>query len=108
VLKLGYDISDETATDSLRRHNIPPVPERDTSPSWRHLMTYYKDQLLACAFFTVETLVLQILYVLIFIEIGSRGVHFAGYTAHPDNNWVTQQARQVMWELNEPSQTYAF
>ena len=99
LLKLGYTISDETVGNILRRHSIPPVPERDTSPSWRHLMMHYKDQLLACDFFTVETLFLQTIYVLIFIEIGSRRAHFAGCTAHPDNAWVTQQARQVMWEL---------
>ena len=101
LLKLGYEISDETVANILRRHGIPPVPERDTSPSWRHLMTHYKDQLLACDFFTIDTLFLQTLYVLIFIEIGSRRVHFAGCTAHPDNAWITQQARQVMWELDE-------
>ncbi|WP_119072084.1 integrase core domain-containing protein [Aggregatilinea lenta] len=64
-------------------------------------MTHYKDQLLACDFFTVETLFLQTLYVLVFIEVGSRRVHFAGCTAHPDNAWATQQARQVMWELED-------
>lgn len=101
LLKLGYDISDETVGNILRCHGIPPVPERDTSPSWRHLMTHYKDQLLACDFFTVETLFLQTLYVLVFIEIGSRRVHFAGCTAHPDNAWITQQARQMIWELEE-------
>lgn len=40
LLKLGYDISDETVGNILRRHGIPPIPERDTSPSWRHLMTH--------------------------------------------------------------------
>ena len=39
LLNLGYDISDETVGNMLRRHGIPPVPERDTSPSWRHFMT---------------------------------------------------------------------
>ena len=38
---------------------------------------------------------------LIFVEIGTRRVHVAGCTAHPDTAWVTQQARQVMWELDE-------
>ena len=85
----------------LRRYGIPPVPERDTSPSWRHLMTHYRDQLLACDFFTIDTLFLQTIYGLILIEIGSRRVHFAGCTAHPDNAWITQQARQVMWKLDE-------
>jgi transposase len=87
LLKLGYTLSHETVGNILRRHGIPPVPERETSPSWRHLMTHYKDQLLACDFFTVETLFLQTLYVLVFVEIGSRRVHFAGCTAHPDNAW---------------------
>ncbi len=99
LLKLGYTISHETVGNILNRHGIPPAPERAPSPSWRHLMTHYKDQLLACDFFTVETLFLQTLYVLMFIEIGTRRVHFAGCTAHPDNAWVTQQARQVMWGL---------
>ena len=101
LLKLGYEISDETVANILRRHGIPPVPERDTSPSWRQLMTHYKDQLLACGFFTIDTLFLQTLYVLIFIEICRRRIHFAGCPAQPDNAWITQQARQVMWKLDE-------
>ncbi len=101
MLKLGYTISHETVGNILQRHGIPPAPERETSPSWRHLMTHYKEQLLACDFFTVETLFLQTLYVLVFIEIGTRRVHFAGCTAHPDSAWITQQARQVMWTLED-------
>lgn len=99
--KLGYTISHETVGNILCRHGIPPAPECEPSPSWRHLMTHYKDQLLACDFFTVETLFLQTLYVLVFVEIGTRRVHFAGCTAYPDHAWVTQQARQVMWELQD-------
>jgi putative transposase len=57
--KLGYTISHETVGNILRRHGNPPASERETSPSWRNLMTHYKDQLLACDFFTVETLFLQ-------------------------------------------------
>jgi putative transposase len=106
--KLGYEISDETVRNILRRHGIPPAPERDASPSWWHLMTHYKDQLLACDFFTVETLFLQTIYVLMFIEIGSRRVHFAGCTAHPDNAWITQQARQMVWELEDRAPAIRF
>jgi putative transposase len=97
--KLGYTISHETVGNILRRHTIPPAPERQPSPSWRHLMTHYKEQLLACDFFNVETLFLQTIYVLVFIAIDSRRVHFAGCTAHPNGAWVEQQARQLMWAL---------
>ena len=64
-------------------------------------MAHYKEQILACDFFTVDTLWLKRLYVLFFIELGTRQVHLAGITAHPNAGWVTQQARQVVWELAE-------
>jgi putative transposase len=108
LLKLGYTLSHETVGAILRRHGIPPAPHREPSPSWRHLMTHYKEQLLACDFFTVETLFLQTIYVLVFIEIGRRHIHFAGCTTHPNGAWVEQQARQIMWELSEHDQRIRF
>jgi putative transposase len=54
--------------------------------------------MLACDFFTVETLWLRTLYVLFWIELGSRRVRLAGVTAHPDGHWVTQQARNLAVE----------
>jgi hypothetical protein len=61
----------------------------------------HQQQLLACDFFTVETLRLQTLSVLFFIELGTRRVHLAGCTAKPTAQWVTQQARQLVWKLQE-------
>ena len=49
----------------------------------------------------METLWLQTLYVLFYIEVGTRRVHLAGVTAHPDGYWVAQQARQYVWTLEE-------
>ncbi len=57
--------------------------------------------MLACDFFTVETVTLQMPYVLYCIEIGSRRVHLAGCTTSPDTAWVTQQARQFTWTLSK-------
>jgi putative transposase len=101
LLKLGYHLSVETIRKILKRHGIPPSAERHFSPGWQHLMTHYKDQLLACDFFTVETLFLQTLYVLFFIELGTRRIHIAGCTAYPNGAWVTQQGRQMVWRLEE-------
>ncbi len=99
LAKLGIELSDETVAGILRRYGIPRAPERGGSPSWRHLMSHYTDQILACDFFTLETFFLQTLYVFLFIELGSRRVHFAGCTEHPNSAWVNQQARQVVWNL---------
>jgi len=54
--------------------------------------------MLACDFFTVETTWLRTLYVLFFVELGSRRVHLAGVTANPNRAWVTQQARNLAIE----------
>ena len=82
----------------LLRHGVPPAPERRRS-SWQTFLNHYKTQFLACDFFTVETLTLQTLYVLFFIEHATRRVYFAGCTAQPTATWVNQQARQLTWEL---------
>jgi putative transposase len=55
--------------------------------------------ILACDFFTVETAFLQTLYVLFFIEIGTRRVHVSVSTRSPDTSFVTQQARNVVMDL---------
>ena len=45
-------------------------------------------------------MLLKTLYVLVFIDIHSRRVLYARCTAHPNAAWVTQQARNVTWELS--------
>jgi putative transposase len=59
-------------------------------------------------FFTVETIWLKTIDVLFFIELGIRSVHLAGCTTTPDASWVTQQARQLVWNLNDDSKKIAF
>jgi putative transposase len=61
---------------------------------------------MAVDFFSVETVWLQRLYVLFFIEVGSRRVHLAGCTAHPDGEWVTQQHDR--WRGSSPSANSQF
>jgi hypothetical protein len=56
----------------------------------------------------VDTVWLQRLYVLFFIEIAIRRVHLAGCTAYPNADWVTQQALQVSWTLSHRAQPVRF
>jgi transposase InsO family protein len=48
----------------------------------------------------VETAWLRTLYVLVFIELGRRRIHLSPSTAHPDSAWVTQQARNLVMDLD--------
>ncbi|GAC1552510.1 MAG: hypothetical protein NVS2B7_28500 [Herpetosiphon sp.] len=102
LLKLGYVIGRSTVRDALKHHRVSPAPERSRRGStWRTFLGQYKGEMLACDFFTVETAWLKTLYVLFFIEIGSRRVHFAGCTTSPTAGWVAQQARQVSWQIQD-------
>jgi putative transposase len=67
-----------------------------------------QHQLLACDILTVETLCLKTLYVLFFIEIGTRRIHVAVCTLHPSTAWVAQQARQLVWKLQEEGRVKRF
>jgi putative transposase len=92
LLKLGYKLGSTSVRNILKRHRIAPVPHRSTG-SWRSFLRHYKDQILACDFFTVETIWFKTIYVLFFIELGTRRIHLAGCTPNPNQTWVTQQAR---------------
>jgi hypothetical protein len=54
----------------------------------------------ACDFFTVETVFLKTLYVLVFLHIGTRRILGVGVSANPNGTWVTQQARNVVMDLD--------
>src|SRR5262249_19026154 len=99
LLKLGYTIDSTTVKNVLRHAGIVPAGERRKRSNWRAFLRHYKQQMLACDLFTIKKATLQTLLVLLFIELGTRQVHLAGCTRHPNAAWITQQARQVCWEL---------
>ena len=102
LAKLGHAVGRSTVRDILKRRHVPPAPERERRGStWRQFLARHRHQIVACDFFTVETLFLKTIYVLFFIELGTRRVHLAGCTAHPTAAWVTQQARQLSWQIQD-------
>jgi transposase len=92
--KLGVWAGATTIRMLLRQAGLGPAPRR-IGPSWTEFLRAQAQGILACDFFTVETVWLRTLYVLFWIEHGSRRVHLAGVTANPDCAWVTQQARNL-------------
>jgi putative transposase len=85
-----------------RRTGLSPAPRR-TGPSWSEFLRSQAGGIIATDFFTVETVWLRTLYVLVFVELGSRRVHVSSSTSHPDSAWVTQQARNLVIDLGDRS-----
>jgi len=51
---------------------------------------------------------LKTLYVLFVIELATRRVRVLGATRNPDSAWVTQQARNLSFELADERTTFRF
>jgi transposase InsO family protein len=101
LANLGYIISDQTVGNILKRHGIPPAPERKMTTTWQEFIRTHMDVLVATDFFTAEVWTLGGLvtyYVLFFIHLGSRQVHIAGITPHPNATWMMPIARNVTME----------
>ena len=105
--KLGLSVSETSVRNLLRRHGVPTAPRR-SHLSWRAFLRQQAASLVACDFFTVETVSLRRFYVLFFIELQSRRVHLAGLTTHPDGAWVAQQARNLTMTLAERARPVRF
>jgi putative transposase len=104
---LGITVSATTVRAWLRAAGLGPSGKRRET-TWREFVRAHRQSLLAVDFFTVETVWLQRLYILFFIELGSRRVHVAGCTPNPNAPWVIQQARQLSWTLAERSEPIRF
>jgi putative transposase len=104
---LGLTVSATTVRMILRQAGLGPSGDR-AGLSWRAFLRAQAESMLAVDFFTVETVSLQRLYVLFFVELATRRVHLAGCTANPTGVWVTQQARQITWTLGERSMPLRF
>lgn len=104
---LGRAVSATTVRAWLREAGLGPGGRR-RGMTWREFVRTHRHSLLAVDFFTVETIWLQRLYVLFFIEVASRRVYFAGCTPNPNDLWVTQQARHLTWTLAERAEPVRF
>jgi hypothetical protein len=62
--KLGIALSATSVRNVLARAGLPPAPQRDRQ-SWRVFLRAHAGSILACDFFTVETVSLRRLYVLV-------------------------------------------
>ena len=104
---LGISVSATTVRKLLVEADLGPVGQRG-GLAWREFIRRQARSMIACDFFTVDTVSLRRIYVLFFIEISTRRVHLAGMTENPDGAWVAQQARNLIWDLQERERPVRF
>jgi len=100
LTKLGVTVAAPTVYEILRAAGIDPAPRRD-GPTWRQFLHAHAAGILAVDFLHVDTVLLRRLYVLVFIEHGTRRMHLGDVTAHPTGEWTVQQARNLALDLGE-------
>jgi putative transposase len=102
LLKVGRRVSASTIRRILKALRLPPAPIRTDRTSWRQFLHTQATTMLACDFFHVDCAVtLQRIYVFFVIEIHTRHVHVLGTTTNPDGPWTTQQARNLIADLED-------
>ena len=93
LANLGHQVSDQTVGNVLRRHGIPPAPQRKRTTTWAVFLRAHRAVLAGTDFFSVEVFTLRGLvtyYVLFFIHHETRRVDIAGVALHPDERGMQQ------------------
>jgi hypothetical protein len=100
---LGYHISGQTVGNILKRHGLPPAPERKKTTTWREFIRPHMDMLLATGFFTHAVwcwLGLVISALLCFLSCCHHHVCEAGMTLH---DRIRRMLPCLSWLLDVPT-----
>jgi len=101
LANLGYTISDQTVGNILKRHGIPPAPQRKKTMTWREFIRIHMDVLGATDFFVCEVwswFALVVCSMLSFLHISRCWGHIVGFVAHHPGQW---RLPILMWPLDE-------
>ena len=92
--KLGIAVAPSTVWEILHAAGARPAPRR-SDRIWRQFLRTQAAGILAVGFLPAGTVLLNRLYVLVFIEHGTRRMHLGGVTASPAGGRAVQQARNL-------------
>jgi transposase len=103
LARLGHTVAASTVWKILHRAGVEPAPRR-AGPTWQQFLTAQAHGILACDFFTVDTVFFKRIYVLFFLELATRQVHVAGATAHPPVHGSPSKPGTCSWtSTSEPT-----
>jgi putative transposase len=97
---MGPQVGASTVWAILQRAGIDPSPRR-SGPTWTEFLRGQAHGILACDFFHCDTVLLTRLYCFAVVEHATRRVRILGVTAHPTADWVVQQARNLLMDLDD-------
>ena len=107
ITGLGRKVSPATVWAILKKAGFDPAPRRGDL-TWAQFLKAQASGILACDFFSVETITLARLYCFAVVEHATRRVHVLGVTANPTVGWVAQQARNLMLDLGDRASDFRF
>ena len=90
---LGHRVSPSTVRNVLKENGIRHAPNRPTT--WGTFLKAHWGQIVSTDFFSVEVWTkrgLRTHYVLFFLDLETRRVHFGGLTKHPNDDFMAQAA----------------
>jgi len=97
LLKLGIDVAERTVSRLMPKRRTPP------SQTWRTFLTNHLRDLVALDFFTVPTMRLRVLFILVVLAHHRRRVLHFNVTEHPTAAWTAQQVVDAFPDDSAPS-----
>src|SRR6266705_736445 len=91
LLKLGFDLSERSVSQWVRRAPRDPDPAK----RWLTFLRNHREAIAAMDFFTVPTLTFGVLYCFFVISHDRRRILDWQVTHHPSSAWGTQQLREA-------------
>jgi putative transposase len=104
---LGIRVAPSTVWQILKNAGISPAPRRD-GPGWADFLRSQAQGILALDFFTADLLNGTKVYVPAAIEHGTRRIWTLGATEHPVGDWMVQQARNLLMDLDDAGMSVKF
>ena len=97
LANLGHEVSDQTVGNVLRRHGIPPAPERKRRTTWAEFIRIHLALLAGTDISAAEVLMrgLVTCYVLFFIYLESSRIDISRITNCPNKPWKLRVTRNV-------------